>query len=569
MISPVCAYSASVTGETSPDLARASQSAWIEPGSTFSITLSAGGVDGNYQPPHNIVGYWVYINSVSNTYGVAPPINYYPVSNTSAGTTPTSFNIPIPAEYGSSPTSYDSYLSYGFDYNNGYCTSNAGALGYPNYFYIKTGAPPRTSPVVSFTATPLSGPRALNVQFNDTSTAAPTSWNWSFGDGATSALKNPQHTYLSTGLYTINHSATNAIGTNWLNSTNYINVTPPRPVADFNGTPTSGTAPLAVQFTDLSTNSPTSWSWSFGDGGVSTQQNLSHTYSSAGRYNVSLTAANAGGSNLTMKTGYVVVTVAANQVTDVAGRSQHQSDIEEVASKQQLMNYNPTSFVKPSSDTIKTRLPNDKIFFFAGHGAPGYILISDTNPISGYYAKNSTDDYNFDDTSSSYSNMKLAVFFGCHTGETDPIIGNLVDIIVAKGGSCAMGWIGDIAADGSYSYNSAFWSSLQNGESIEHAHSEGLYAAEDDPYCKSLISPSSSPELYKYCLFENLYHKGSGWANPLPEGMTNQLVQNLKLAQSEKLSETTKSGIQSKSYLIQDQQSIRKFSSKLDVSPVF
>jgi len=83
------------------------------------------------------------------------------------------------------------------------------------------------------------------------------------------------------------------------------------PVADFTGTPLSGTAPLTVQFTDQSTNAPTSWSWSFGDGGTSTAQNPSHQYTSAGTYSVSLTAANAAGSDGETKTGYVVVTAPA------------------------------------------------------------------------------------------------------------------------------------------------------------------------------------------------------------------------------------------------------------------
>ncbi len=79
------------------------------------------------------------------------------------------------------------------------------------------------------------------------------------------------------------------------------------PVTNFSGTPTSGTAPLTVQFTDLSTNSPTSWSWSFGDGGTSPAQNPSHTYNSAGKYTVSLTAANAYGSDTETKTDYITV----------------------------------------------------------------------------------------------------------------------------------------------------------------------------------------------------------------------------------------------------------------------
>ena len=79
------------------------------------------------------------------------------------------------------------------------------------------------------------------------------------------------------------------------------------PVADFAGTPTSGTAPLAVSFTDASTGA-TSWSWTFGDGATSTAQNPSHTYSAAGTYTVSLTVTNAFGSDTMTKNGYINVT---------------------------------------------------------------------------------------------------------------------------------------------------------------------------------------------------------------------------------------------------------------------
>lgn len=65
----------------------------------------------------------------------------------------------------------------------------------------------------------------------------------------------------------------------------------PGPVADFSATP----GQLVVAFSDLSTGSPTSWSWNFGDGSaVSTQQNPSHTYAAAGTYTVSLTVTNGG-----------------------------------------------------------------------------------------------------------------------------------------------------------------------------------------------------------------------------------------------------------------------------------
>ncbi|MEZ5963174.1 MAG: S8 family serine peptidase [Planctomycetota bacterium] len=79
------------------------------------------------------------------------------------------------------------------------------------------------------------------------------------------------------------------------------------PVADFVGTPTSGSAPLVVSFTDTSSNAPTAWSWTFGDGGVSSAQNASHTYTQAGTYTVTLTAGNAFGQDTETKVGYITV----------------------------------------------------------------------------------------------------------------------------------------------------------------------------------------------------------------------------------------------------------------------
>ena len=83
------------------------------------------------------------------------------------------------------------------------------------------------------------------------------------------------------------------------------------PVANFTGTPTSGNAPLTVQFTDTSIYSnPTSWNWSFGDGNFSVARTRAYTYVSAGSYPVSLTAADGGGSNTTSRANYINVSAA-------------------------------------------------------------------------------------------------------------------------------------------------------------------------------------------------------------------------------------------------------------------
>ncbi|MFA0833936.1 MAG: PKD domain-containing protein [Methanobacterium formicicum] len=76
-----------------------------------------------------------------------------------------------------------------------------------------------------------------------------------------------------------------------------VNYTPVTPVADFSANTTSGNAPLNVQFTDTSSNYPTSWIWDFGDSTTSTEQNPTHTYTKPGNYTVTLTAINTAGNS--------------------------------------------------------------------------------------------------------------------------------------------------------------------------------------------------------------------------------------------------------------------------------
>lgn len=126
------------------------------------------------------------------------------------------------------------------------------------------------------------------------------SWNWTFGDGATSTQQNPNHTYTANGTYTVSLTVSDGTNSNTETKTGYITVTGGsggtatltgkvtdavngNPVpnalvsiagltdltdangnysitgipagalkANFTANPTAGTAPLVVQFTDLS-----------------------------------------------------------------------------------------------------------------------------------------------------------------------------------------------------------------------------------------------------------------------------------------------------------------------------
>ncbi len=164
-----------------------------------------------------------------------------------------------------------------------------------------------TSPTANFSGSPTSGEVPLTVSFTDLSTGA-TSWSWDFGDDGTSSQQSPSHQYTESGTYTVSLTVTNACGSDQEVKTNYITVTCTPPVADFVGSPTSGNAPLSVNFTDLSTGA-TSWSWNFGDGiGTSTAQNPTYEYTGVGTYTVTLTVTNTCGSDIETKTDYIQVT---------------------------------------------------------------------------------------------------------------------------------------------------------------------------------------------------------------------------------------------------------------------
>ncbi len=97
--------------------------------------------------------------------------------------------------------------------------------------------------------------------------------------------------------------------------------TPPTPTASFTATGTSVCAGQSVTYTSTSTGSPTSYSWSFPGGTPSTSTSASQTvtYNTAGTYNVSLTATNAGGSNVANQSNYITVNALPAAPTITAG----------------------------------------------------------------------------------------------------------------------------------------------------------------------------------------------------------------------------------------------------------
>ena len=132
----------------------------------------------------------------------------------------------------------------------------------------------------------------------------PTQYALDFGDGSTpyyGTVDGVTHTYNRPGIFTLKFMA----GTQcdrWRSGSFVLNIpvplnyspatpecVPVNPSAGFIGSPTSGTAPLTVQFTSTSRGA-NAYMWNFGDGGTSPAQNPRHTYSVPGIYSVDLDA---------------------------------------------------------------------------------------------------------------------------------------------------------------------------------------------------------------------------------------------------------------------------------------
>jgi PKD repeat protein len=167
---------------------------------------------------------------------------------------------------------------------------------------------PSPDPVkAAFSRDPGQGVVPLTVRFTDASTGPVTAWHWTFGDGGTTVEQNPSHLFTKTGDYTVSLTVSNATGIT--DTFTWPGCVRGMIRADFIGSPVSGPAPLAVQFTDTSVPDPATWRWDFGDGdtGNSSQRNPVHIFRNAGTYTVKLTASDTGGSDTAVKPGYITV----------------------------------------------------------------------------------------------------------------------------------------------------------------------------------------------------------------------------------------------------------------------
>ncbi|MDM8520310.1 PKD domain-containing protein [Anaerolineales bacterium HSG6] len=170
--------------------------------------------------------------------------------------------------------------------------------------------------VADFSGSPTAGPAGTVVSFTNSSTGDCDSWDWDFGDSSThSSSMDDSRTYTNTGIYTVSLVASGSGGV--ATKTNSITICA-APTIDFSADQTTGESGLIVTFTDNSTPAdgtcaPSAWLWDFGDGQVSSEQNMTHTYTSTGTFDVSLVVTGTGGTETMTQTGYIRIgDIAAN-----------------------------------------------------------------------------------------------------------------------------------------------------------------------------------------------------------------------------------------------------------------
>lgn len=171
------------------------------------------------------------------------------------------------------------------------------------------------APISDFIADEITIPIGCNNGFSSLAQGPPETYEWLF-EGATpssSTEKNPYDIYYeSEGTYDVQLIVTNSLGSDTLLKEDYITVSSTLlPESDFMADNINGCSNTEIEFTDLSSNCPDTWQWSFEPStytfSAGTDENSQNpvVIFNSGNYSVTLTTTNQVGSHTITKNNYI------------------------------------------------------------------------------------------------------------------------------------------------------------------------------------------------------------------------------------------------------------------------
>jgi len=262
---------------------------------TFTVTLTASNINGSSSAT----------TPIAVTIAPLPPVALFTISP-ATGTTATTFTFTDTST--NTPTGWawtfsDGGSASGKTVTHKYTSAGTKTVTLTAKNAVGSGKVSKTVtvtnvpvPVPTIAISPSTGTTATTFTFTGSATNSPTGWSWQFGDGGSASGKTVTHKYTSAGTKTVTLTAKNAAGSGKVSKTVAVSKTAP-PVAAFTASRTSGPHPLTVTFTDKSTGTVSSRKWTFGDGGTATTASVSHKFTTAKKYTVTLVVTNAGGSS--------------------------------------------------------------------------------------------------------------------------------------------------------------------------------------------------------------------------------------------------------------------------------
>lgn len=240
-------------------------------------------------------------------------------------------------------------------------------------------------PIAQFSASDSMLCMGTCINFNDLSSGNPTGWIWSFPGGSPSSSidQHPTVCFPNPGNYNISLTCFNPFGSDIETLGGIITVVScPPPVAALTSSDTLLCNNDCISFTDLTTNNPMDWKWSF-PGGIpasSTAQNPANIcYSTPGSYDVTLIVSNANGTDTIALPNHIVV----NSCIPTALFTASDSNICETAcidfTDQSTVNPTSWNWYFPGASPDTSTLPNPTGICYSTPGTYDVQLITYNN----------------------------------------------------------------------------------------------------------------------------------------------------------------------------------------------